>query len=139
MEKELVQVLKAMIDIVTYHSDCENVKKFANGIFNNLETFYPDFVKVDLYADLRERPAFRSSGWNTPPLEKSLKDMGFDFSTMSDNEVKLWYAVGAEIADYSSIGFGIRPYTNSIWLESEIELKKRKINEPEFLGDWELE
>lgn len=58
----------------------------------------------------------------------------FDYAGLSDLEVRFWYALGAEIADYSCLGRNVRDHVNAIWLQSEAELKRRGLKR-EFFCD----
>jgi len=67
-------------------------------------------------------------------LAKDLES--YDPAVFGDDELALMYAIGAEIADFSMLGRGIRTLNEAIWLDSEKEMKKRKL-ELNFLCDLE--
>lgn len=56
--------------------------------------------------------------------------------SLDDDTVLLLYAIGAEVADFSCLGEGVRDYVESLWITMKDELKRRNV-EPEFLCDLE--
>lgn len=61
----------------------------------------------------------------------------FDLSEASDNDVKFFYGLGAEVADFSCLGRGIRDHVTMVYLNSRAELEKRGLP-TEFFCDLEL-
>lgn len=70
--------------------------------------------------------------------DPSEEDLGtFDLSDAPDDEVRFFYGLGAEIADFSCLGRGVRDHAELPWHAGREELEKRGI-EPEFFCDLEL-
>jgi len=55
---------------------------------------------------------------------------------LADDQVLILYALGAEVADFSCLGNGIRDYVETLWLEMEKELNRRGVDK-KFLCDLE--
>ena len=95
----------------------------------------------DLYHDMGypERVALternpRGKFTHTPTEE----DLGaFDLSDAPDDEVRFFYGLGAEIADFSCLGRGVRDHAEMPWSAGRAELDKRGI-ETKFFCDLEL-
>lgn len=73
------------------------------------------------------------------PLEIPTKEQRgpFDLTNVPDNEARFMYGLGAEVADFSCLGRGVRGYVEQVWLAGSVELKKRGI-EHEFFCDLEF-
>ncbi len=100
-----------------FDTELKNRKLDKLSIYDNISDFRGTFGRREQPTDLP-----------TELLDKNLTDI----------EVRILYMLGAEIADFSCLGRGVRKYVESIWLHFEKELKYRKI-EPEFFCDLELE
>lgn len=74
-------------------------------------------------------------GGRREPLDLPSFPEGLVSDQLTDEEVLVLYALGAEISDFSCLGNGIRRYVQSVWINFQTELKKRKI-EPEFFCDF---
>lgn len=70
-----------------------------------------------------------SRPWPSQPL--------IDLSGENDTLVRFWYALGAEVMDFSCLGAGIRPFVEALWQSGIVEDKKRGLK-AEFFCDWEL-
>jgi len=77
-------------------------------------------------------PATVDSSIEPAPVEQYV----FDELITSDRAVLFWYALGAEVADFSYLGRGVRDHVRAVWLQSEAELKRRGI-ERKFFCDME--
>jgi len=94
----------------------------------------PHYLQIRrTFRDEMTRRGFPLGGSLYEPTEEST--MPIDLSDESDEEVRIWYALGAEIADYSCIGKGFRPYVNRLWDTGTAELKRRGI-EMQFFCDF---
>lgn len=78
--------------------------------------------KISIFDDFESNATVDSSGRRAlVPLPLRF------FEDMSNDETMVWYAVGAEIADFSCLGGGVRAYIDGLWLGAESELKRRNL------------
>ncbi len=131
-----IMILTAMIKDCGHMVECPNVNRKRREIalpFRQ-ERKNRGLKKISVFDDLKQRPNYYDLTKRPSPIPLSL---GFDLTNMSDDEVKIWFAIGAEIMDYSMLGYGVRSYVESIWRESEEELDRRKI-EPKFFCEMKM-
>lgn len=130
-----IRVLTAMVKACSHISECPNVNRKRREIalpFRQ-ERKKRGLSRLSVYDSIEAKSAIIRMGKTEPhPLPD-----GFSFVSMSDDEVRVWYAIGAEIADFSCLGYGIRKYIYAIWLGAEQELKKRNIT-LEFFCDLQM-
>jgi hypothetical protein len=62
---------------------------------------------------------------------------GLSSEKLTDEEVRVLYALGAEVADFSFLGNGVRNYVEAVWIHFREELDRRKID-AEFFCDLEI-
>lgn len=96
-----------------------------------------ELPRADCESDLVPRLVRLGSQQYAEERKLLVKDLeSYDPSVFDDDELTLMYAIGAEIADFSMLGQGVRTLNEAIWLDSEKEMKRRKL-EPTFLCDLE--
>lgn len=128
-----IRVLTAMVKDCGHMVECQNVNRKRREIALPLrqERKKRKLQKLSVYDTIEQRSTWDFSAKTKDPEPLPV---GFSFVNMSDDEVRIWYAIGAEIVDYSVLGCGIRKYVSAVWLGAEKELMKRKID-PEFFCD----
>jgi hypothetical protein len=134
IDDEWIMVLCAMFKDCAHMVDCSNVNKQRRELalpFRQARKIR-NIKKISVYDKITD---LKKDIFGKLPL-KGLPE-GLVLSEMTDNEVKILYAMGAEIMDYSCLGTGIRPYVEAIWVHSEEELDKRNVT-GEFFCDWEI-
>jgi hypothetical protein len=104
-----------------------------------IPTSFTDFyneVRARFRAE-RERRGFAhatvDNSIEPTPVQQYLLD---DELFASDQTVLFWHALGAEIADFSCLGRGVRDHVHAVWQQSQAELKRRGI-ERTFFCDME--
>lgn len=74
-------------------------------------------------------------GWNPVSIYDNYLDLpvheapSIDFTTVSNQDLQYYYALGAEIADFSCLGKGVRPYTHCVWHTAMVEMEKRGLEQ----------
>jgi len=131
-----IMMLTAMIKDCGHMIECNNVdrKRREMALPFRQERKRRGLKKVSVFDDLKQRSNYYDLTKRPLPIPLS---SGFNLTLMQDDEVKIWFAIGAEIMDYSCLGYGVRPYVESIWKESEIELDRRGI-EPNFFCEMKM-
>ncbi len=131
-----LMILTAMVKDCSHMVECPNADKkrreYALPLRQARKT--RSLKKISVFDHLEEKTGIIYYGGRKPP--KPLPE-GFSLSEMEDDEVKIWFAIGAEIVDFSTLGRGVRPYVEAVYLESQKELKKRNI-EADFFCDLKM-
>ncbi len=128
-----IRILTAMVKDCSHMVECPNVNRKRREIalpFRQ-ERKRRKLQKLSVYDDIGPRAVVWEVARTKDPHPLPV---GFSFTAMLDDEVRIWYAIGAEIADYSILGYGVRKYVNAVWLGAQEELINRKIT-PEFFLD----
>jgi hypothetical protein len=140
-DKMLQVVLAVLVECSWRISKVDTKFKHAfEHLFNDAlgEMQLRKLPKVGCESDLVPR-LVRFGGSQQYAEERKLlrKDLeSYDPSIFCDDELALMYAIGGEIADFSMLGRGVRTLNEKIWLDSEKEMKKRKLK-LNFLCDLE--
>lgn len=139
---KMLQVVLAVLVECSWHMNRVDTKfkhafeRLFEGALGEMQL--RELPRADCESDLVPK-LVRFGGSQQYAEERKLlaKDLeSYDPSVFDDDELTLMYAIGAEIADFSMLGKGVRTLNEAIWLDSEKEMKKRKL-EPTFLCDLE--
>lgn len=138
-DKMLQVVLAVLVECSWRMSKVDiKFKRAFERLFENAlgEMRLRELPRADCESDLAPRLTTGSQQYaeERKILSKDLES--YDPSIFDDDELALMYAISAEIADFSMLGRGVRTLNEAIWLDSEKEMKKRKL-EQAFLCDLE--
>jgi len=133
--------------VVTYAIlECVNhlVPKCMEHIHYGLMTHFGEEIKarnlptITVDDDILEKPPGLPYG--SPMIEWAKSqpppDESFSIYDEGDDYVKFWWALAAEVEDFSSLGWGIRYYVDELWRQANFIIKDRKIKR-EFFCDLE--
>ena len=129
-------ILCAIVNDAKHMVECDNVNKKRREMALPIRQTRKQrgLEKITVFKDIQNRNVWRAEKGKLP-----LKDLpeGFTLKDLPDDEVKIWFALGAEIIDFSCLGAGVRPYIEAIWIHCQNECDNRKI-ETKFLCDLEM-
>lgn len=129
-----IQVIRAMLHECKWMLNGDETEREYKNIMSELEK---EFQRRNLMPIMIESDVSNPSQTIFGRREPRISSPSTLTKGTTDNQARIFYALGAEIADFSCLGKGVRKYVEAIWLDFEKELETRDI-EPEHFCDLEI-